>query len=97
MLDLEQSKLQLNIEHNLDDILIQSYIDVSLAMVEDTLGFKQVDFTTNEVPEILIEQGQRILVAEMYRDREETTTSKRFNSGIGLKRLLSPYSKIFIM
>lgn len=97
MLSLEAIKQHLNIEHDLDNELLESYISVSLAMVEDTLGFKQSGFIVNEVPEILVEQGQRILVAEMYRDREETTTGKRFDSGISLKRLLSPYSKIFIV
>lgn len=97
MINLEQIKLHLVIEHDLDNCILQSYIDVSLAIVEDTLGFKQADFTDNNVPEVLVDQAQRLVVAEMYRDRENTTTSKRYDSNLSLKRLLSPYSKIFIV
>jgi len=97
MITLDDVKAHLNIDHDLDNDLLDQYIRVSFTLVEDTLGYRESDFSINEVPEILVEQAQRILVAEMYRDRELTTTKNRYNTSLGLNRLLSPYSKIFIV
>lgn len=94
MLTLIEAKEHLYLDHSLDDTPLVEYIEASLAIVSGVLGFDPIN-TEREIPVALIKQAQRLLVADMYRDREATTTSKRFNKD-GVTRLLSPYSILFI-
>ena len=96
---LEEMKGHLNIVSAIDNILIQTYLTTAEVVVVSFLGYALDSELMTEMgtPVVLVDQAVRVICAEMYRDRENTTTSGRYDSSLSMARLLGQYQKINIV
>ena len=74
-----------------DDKYLERLIPVALGIVENCLGYKEVEFISYNVPQPLIDQAMLVSIATLYRDREITSNRQTYNVAFGVKTLLSPY------
>lgn len=96
---LTEMKAHLNVNTTFDDEIISTYLTAALDVVVGYLGYTLDSDLKIEMgtPDSVIDQATRVICADMYRDRENTSTSERYDFGLSMDRLLGQYKKINIV
>lgn len=87
---LEEAKLHLKVEHDEEDLLINSYIDAGEeAVVRECLDF-------GEVMPSPLKAAVLLYVADLYANRELQFPGVRMSTSTTIDRLIGPYRKVGI-
>ena len=92
MVDLSLAKLHLNVSHDSDDTLIQSYIDSAISYVNKECGLIIEDL--DPLPPAL-DQAVLLLVGGFYENRESTISAK-FVENTAVETILSQYRTAYL-
>lgn len=88
---LEEAKAHLRVTHDLENILIQGYLDAALAHVANYLG----DDLPSPMP-APVEAAVLLLVADLYINRERQT-DKPLSENSAYALLLNPYRNMQVL
>jgi uncharacterized phage protein (predicted DNA packaging) len=92
MVDLSLAKLHLNVSHDSDDTLIQSYIDSAISYVNKECGLIIEDL--DPLPPAL-DQAVLLLIGGFYENRESTISAK-FVENKAVEIILSQYRTAYL-
>jgi uncharacterized phage protein (predicted DNA packaging) len=92
MVNLSLAKLHLNISHDVDDVLIQSYIDSAVGYIDKDCAIKIEDL--HPTPPAL-DQAVLLLVGGFYENRESTTSAKLIENK-AVEIILSNYRTAYL-
>lgn len=88
MLDLQDTKLFLRVDQNVEDTIIQAMIDAATAATADYLNMDAADLDT-DAPEP-VKSATLLMVADLYANRERQSPQALFRNDT-YERLLNPY------
>ena len=90
---LEEVKLYLRVDHDVEDTLIQSFIKTAQEMVEDILRYKLTEF--DSTPET-IKQAMLYVIATLYESRQigNGNAIKMDELIETVRRVISSYRKV---
>ncbi|RYF44378.1 MAG: phage gp6-like head-tail connector protein [Comamonadaceae bacterium] len=88
MLTLEETKMHLRVDQDVEDALIQSLIDTATAAVADRLNMEVIDLDTDAPGPV--KSAALLLVGDLYANRE-AQADRPLTANKAFDMLLAPY------